>query len=439
MTQTDESELIDKAKAVLARNWLGASTKPAPQLYPHQWSWDSAFVAIGNAHYDQKRAEQELTTLFRGQWANGLLPHILFNPKASQYFPGPDFWQTERSPHASRDPKTSGIVQPPIHATAVFRVYHHAQDKRQAAAFLAELYPRLVAWHDYLYRERDPNREGLVYIRHPWESGEDNSPVWDRALKRMKLTKDMVPPYKRADTSIVSSKDRPSDDDYDRYAYLVKLFYDRDYDEGRIRKDCPFLIQDVLFNSILAQADRDLASIASLLGKDPTPHHEAARRTTEAINTKLWSKADGIYFDFDLVANEKIESHVASGFAPLFAMAPTAERAEEIMALLNSRHFARLGEHAYTVPSYDREAPGYSPNRYWRGPIWININWLLFHGLRHYGYHDYARRVRQSIIELPKSYGFYEYFDPQAGQGHGSDSFSWTAALLLDVLLEEEL
>jgi glycogen debranching enzyme len=437
--ETNYSELIEKAKSVLADNWLGASTKPAPQLYPHQWSWDSAFIAIGNAHYNQARAEEELRTLFKAQWGNGLLPHIVFNPKSENYFPGPDFWKTDRAKHASRAPKTSGIVQPPIHASAVFRVYHHAQDKRRAAAFLEEMYPKLSAWHEYLYRERDPGNEGLVYIRHPWESGEDNSPVWDHALKNIKLTKDMIPEYKRADTSVVSSKDRPSNDDYDRYAYLVKLFYDHDYDESSIRRDCPFLIQDVLFNSILAQANRDLASIAGLLGRNPTQHHEAARCTTEAINTKLWNESEGIYFDFDLVAGEQIKSHVASGFAPLFAMAPTAERVDDIMALLNSRHFSRLDENSWTVPSYDKEAPGYSPNRYWRGPIWININWLLFHGLRRYGYHDYARRIRRSIIELPKTYGFYEYFDPEAGKGHGSDHFSWTAALVLDVLLEDVL
>ncbi len=437
--ESEYSELIERAKSVLSGNWLGASTKPAPQLYPHQWSWDSAFIAIGNAHYDQERAESELRTLFAGQWDNGLLPHIVFNPKAENYFPGPEFWQTERCKHASGEPKTSGIVQPPIHASAVFRVYHHAQDKKRATTFLEEMYPLLGAWHDYLYRERDPDDEGLVYIRHPWESGEDNSPVWDRSLKRIQLSSDMVPEYQRADTSVVSSKDRPSNDDYDRYAYLVKLFYDHDYDEAAIRKECPFLIQDVLFNSILAQADRDLAAIARLLGKDPTKHHDAARRTSEALNAKLWNEKEGIYFDYDMVTGEPIESHVASGFAPLFAMAPTAERAEDIMRLLNSHHFSRLDEHSWTVPSYDKEAPGYSPNRYWRGPIWININWLLFHGLRRYGYHDYARRIRRSIIELPKTYGFYEYFDPEAGKGHGSDHFSWTAALLLDVLLEDVL
>jgi hypothetical protein len=70
--------------------------------------------------------------------------------------------------------------------------------------------------------------------------------------------------------------------------------------------------------------------------------------------------------------------------------------------------------------------------------VWININWILHRGLNHYGFHAYAEHIKQAIIKLPSEFGFYEYFDPETGEGHGSESFSWTAALLLDLLLEEE-
>jgi neutral trehalase len=101
---------------------------------------------------------------------------------------------------------------------------------------------------------------------------------------------------------------------------------------------------------------------------------------------------------------------------------------------LNSPAFCALDEQAYPVPSYDRRAPDYSPNRYWRGPIWLNIDWLIWHGLRRYGFTAYARRVEQAMVELVRQHGFFEYFNPQTGQGHGTNQFSWTAALLLDVL-----
>ncbi len=437
MMEQDYSSLVAQAKEVLEGNWLGSSTKPAPRLYPHQWSWDSAFIAIAYSHYNQERAEQELRSLFRGQWDNGLLPHIVFNTEAGDYLPGPEFWQTDRSPHSTRQPLTSGIIQPPVHATAVLHVYRYAQDRRNARTFLEEMFPKLQTWHSYLYRERDPENEGLIYIRHPWESGQDNSPIWDRVLNSIELTPEMVPKYQRVDTTIVDSSDRPSNLEYDRYAYLVKLGYEHDYDEARIRDACPFLIQDVLFNALLVGANRDLADIARLLGEDPSPFEARAKQTADGLNAKLWDKEHGVYFDYDMTIGEPIDAYVGAGFSPLYAMVPTAAQAEQMIQLLNSSGFCRLSEVCWSVPSYDKEAPGFSPNRYWRGPIWINVNWVIYQGLRRYGFHDYADRVKLSIIQLPQQFGFHEYFDPDEGKGHGSDNFSWTAALMLDLLLEE--
>jgi hypothetical protein len=119
----DEVDLISEAKMVLDFNWTGEYTKPGPRLYPHQWSWDSALIAIGYSHYDQGRATRELTHLFDAQWSNGLLPQIVFNPHFGRYFPGIDFWHAYENPNAPTQVRTSGIVQPPVHATAALRVY----------------------------------------------------------------------------------------------------------------------------------------------------------------------------------------------------------------------------------------------------------------------------------------------------------------------------
>jgi len=428
--------LFDQAKDVLQGNWLGYATKPAPRLYPHQWSWDAAFIAIGYAHYDQARAQQELRSLFRGQWANGLLPHIVFNPQAAAYQPGPEFWQTARSPHAPREPQTSGIVQPPLHATAAWHVYQHSADPAEAIAFLREMFPKLCAWHAYLYRERDLRGDGLVYIRHPWESGQDNSPIWDRALARIQLMPDQVPAYRRVDTAIVAVADRPTQAEYDRYAYLVQLAYANGYDETRIRQVSPFLIEDVLFNALLVQAGHDLAQIALVLDENPAPFAAQAACTAAALNARLWDEEHAIYFDYDLVQKAPIHAHVAAGFSPLFANVPTIKQATRMLDKLNQCGFCPLDEQCYAVPSYDKLEPGFAGHRYWRGPIWLNVNWLLYWGLRRYGFDDYAARVKEAIIRLPQRYGFYEYFDPDTGRGHGSDRFSWSAALLIDLLSE---
>lgn len=436
MDENDRADLIAQARAVLEANWTGRFTKPAPSLYPHQWSWDAAFIAIGYAHYDQPRAEAEFRALFEGQWKNGLVPQIVFDPDAGGYFPGPDVWRTASNPLAPQNPPTTGCVQPPVHATAALHVYRHAADRQRAHTFLAEMFPRLRDWHAYLFRERDPQGEGLVYIRHPWESGMDNSPLWDAALERMAPRPELLPAIVRKDILHVAEADRPTDADYDRYIYLVTLFADRAYDEERIRPDCPFLIQDVLFNTLLCQANRDLAEIARVLGEDGAPFEAQAERTARAIDAKLWDERAGIYLDYDLVAGEPVQAHVSGGFAPLFAGIPSAQRARRLYDYLNSPAFCRLDSPCYPVPSNSRRAADYSPNRYWRGPVWIQINWLLMHGLRRYGFDAYAERIRQAIVALPRDHGFYEYFNPETGQGHGTGQFSWTAALLLDVLAE---
>src|SRR5919112_3504022 len=152
----DEEALIRQAKAVLEFNWTGEHTQPGPRLYPHQWSWDSALIALGYAHYDQERAEKELRHLFSAQWKNGLLPQIVFNPNFHDYFPGPDFWHAKESPEAPENHKTSGVVLPPAHATAVLALYEYAADPGRAKRFLEYVFPKLRAWHEYLYREATP-------------------------------------------------------------------------------------------------------------------------------------------------------------------------------------------------------------------------------------------------------------------------------------------
>src|SRR3954453_632992 len=284
-----EAELEQQAVAVLDANWMGHATRASARLYPHQWSWDSACIAIGYSTWNQARARAELRSIFAGQWTNGLLPHIRF-AKNARYFPGPEFWRTDLSPLAPSDPPTSGIVQPPVHATAVWKVFRRARDADDARAFLRELQPKLAAWHDYLYRERTRGDDGLAEIWHPWESGMDNSPLWDAALGRIELTASDVPDYRRVDVQLADAAERPTDAEYDRYAYLVSLFRDLDYRADAIRDATPFAIRPVLFNSLLVQSNHDLAELARIVGADPTPFEEWANRIAATLEAALWDE-----------------------------------------------------------------------------------------------------------------------------------------------------
>lgn len=91
---TDADDLRQRAISVLDANRMEGWTKPEPQLYPLQWSWDSAFVAVGLARIDPDRATEEMRSRFRAQWRNGMISHIVFNPAIApgDYFSGPERW-----------------------------------------------------------------------------------------------------------------------------------------------------------------------------------------------------------------------------------------------------------------------------------------------------------------------------------------------------------
>jgi glycogen debranching enzyme len=430
----DDAELTGRAKAVLEANWLGHATSPSRRLYPHQWSWDAACIAIGYASWNQERAETELRSLFSGQWRDGLLPHIVFTDGA-RYFPGPEFWQTERSPDAPEQPRTSGIVQPPIHASAALQVYRLASDRERGAAFLEELLPKLAAWHAYLYRERARVDGGLVEIWHPWESGMDNSPLWDDALGHMVFDPARLPEYERVDVEVAEAAERPSDVEYDRYVYLVGLLRDLAYDSSRIRHVVPFAMQPVLFNSLLVQSNRDLAEIARIVGTDPAPYESWAETTATALDDALWDEEHAVYVDYDVRARARVGARTAAGLAPLYAGVPTPRRAARMVEVLADSRVV-VGDAGWAVTSLAPGDPGFQAARYWRGPVWPILNWVLQRGLDRYGYPTLAAEVRGAIIELARQAGFYEHYNPETGRGQGGEQFAWTAALVLDLLRE---
>ena len=260
--------LREQAIAVLHGNDAGDWTRAAPVLYPHQWSWDSAFIAIGWAHVDAARAMTELEQLFTAQWATGMVPHVVFRAGPEHpYFPGPEWWDTSVSPSAPAAPlQTTGICQPPVHALALQRIWQLTPPEQQPEirARVQALYPRMVSWHRYLATQRDPEASGLVTTFHPWE-GTDNSPRWDRALERITVAK--PGPYTRLDGNAVpDASQRPTNWDYDRFLWLVEQLRKYRYDDAQVYREYPFLIKDVFFSAVLVAANAALLDLADVAG-----------------------------------------------------------------------------------------------------------------------------------------------------------------------------
>ncbi len=123
-------------------------------------------------------------------------------------------------------------------------------------------------------------------------------------------------------------------------------------------------------------------------------------------------------------------------FAPLYANLCSPQQAQRLIAehWQNPREYAPGGKLVYQATSLSLTEPAWESSRYWRGPVWIIINWLIQQGLDQYGYSSLAGDLRQSSLKLMTESGFYEYFDPITGAGCGTDAFSWSAALALEMI-----
>jgi len=438
-TAEERETLIEDARAVLDRNWMGGSTIPSRSLYPHQWSWDAAFIAVGRSWYDQQRAEQDLESLLAAQWTNGMLPHIVFNPAVppGAYFPGPEFWDSDRAAGHRRGPATSGITQPPLHALAALEVHRRARHPVRAQAFLERVYPKLVAQHDYLARWRDPAGHGLAVIVHPWESGMDNAPIWDEDL-RLAIPPGVVPPYRRHDLVHADPGDRPTKTAYDRFVYLAITYRDEGYDDSRLLATSPFLVEDPLFNAIWCASAHALAEIATLLGRDPAPQRELAGRISAGMRQHLWDPETRRFHARDVRTDKLLRHNMITSLMPLLDPDLPADFVDAIIADLGSEHFRPAVPGAFLVPSHDLVSPEFDRRRYWRGPVWINTDWLLWRGLNQHGTaagaSAIAAEIAASMVRLVRLSGWREYFDPFTGAGYGSADFSWSAALVLDLL-----
>ena len=425
MTKT---ALLRTAKNILSENWRNTNTVPSPKLYPHQWNWDSGFIAIGYAHYNQKRAAQELQSLFAGQWKNGMLPSIIFRSKGA-YFPGPDYWQSELSQDAPKLP-TSGITQPPIHAIAALKMYQHAKNKKT----LQELYPKILAFHRYLHTARDPERSGFATIFHPWESGLDNSPRWDEVMTRIKPRN--LPKYKRVDNKRIDATERPSDETYDKFVYLMEIMKKGKYEPATFYKKIPFRVKDLLFNSILYTANQALSTISEIIQEDDSEMKAWLKRMKKNYAKKFKDPSHHLFFDYDLVKKKLLKKRTIASLMPLYTDLLTKQQNDKLITWM--KHSYLCWEHCKhshkVIASTSFEEEAFNPLNYWRGPIWINMNWLLYSGLRKHQHIKEAKKLKTAILELVEEHGFNEYYNPLSGEGLGSKNFSWTAALVIDLL-----
>lgn len=431
--------LIENAKRILKLNWKDGFTIPTKKLYPFQWNWDSGFTSIGLSHFDLNFAIREIQSLFSGQWDNGMLPHIIFHSENEKtYFPNFDFWDCNINPGAPQKPKSSGITQPAVHGFVLEKLLDKFPDDENLISFVRDIFPKVVKSHRFFYTYRDPEREGLIFIFHPWESGRDNTPLWDKSLDQIVIDEIDLPKYQRRDTSIAAADERPTSYQYDRYVYLLQLGKKYQYDEIGIFNESPFLVQDTLMNAVLIKSNQSLIRIGKRFGLDVGELEEWQQQSKPRFNEKLWNPEWQTYTSYDLRGGQQIAHKEIGGFVALYAEIPNVEQAVALNKYLWSLHERGY----YLCPSFDVDSPLFDSKRYWRGPVWPQMNWMIYQGLQVNGFQETAHVVKSDLIELVNKMGFYEYFESQKSlaehltTGYGGADFSWTAACTLDLIAE---
>ncbi len=262
-------------------------------------------------------------------------------------------------PHMMSPEYSSQVTQPPVIATGIAGVEETESDPE----WVGSLYPKLKAFLLWIFAHRDTDGAGLV----EWaieanescrcgESGMDNSPRFD----------------------------------------------------GAIQLDAPD------FNAYLARECELMAGFAARCAPEEVAGwQERHCRLNRLMNERLWSPELEIYVDYDVIGNRRCEVASSAGFLPLISGAASPEQAAKLAAQLSDpkRFGTPLG-----VPSISRSSEKSYRKDMWRGPVWININYLIGQGLRRYGHVAEADALWNATLREEEKfylkYGtFFEFYD----------------------------
>ncbi len=415
-------ETIEIAKEVLKNNRRSGYTLPTNnELYPAQWNWDSAFISLGYSYFNLEYAIVELEKLLSGQWDDGMIPHILFHDNDESYFPNHKTWDC-----GNKIP-SSGITQPPIIATIIKKIVDQNKLNQSQLKRVEIIIKKLKKYLNWFFNYRDTNKIGLVSIIHPWESGLDNSPIWDSSLDKVKIEENLK--YERRDLNVSRSSNRPLKKDYDGYITLLNQFKKDKYNPSKIVNDSMFNVIDIGFNSILIRATKDLIEVAKKFNLDFNDLKNKISQSEESL-VKFYKDEEQSFFSYDFKNHNLIKVDAISNYFVLFANLQNEE--------INNKIINRLKEYnsqkEYFFTTVNPKDKTFEETRYWRGPVWINTNWIIYQGLLDKD-KNFSNLIKNKTLELLENKKFHEYYNYKTGDSLGANNFSWSAALYLDFKL----
>ncbi|RQW01517.1 MAG: hypothetical protein EH225_09470, partial [Calditrichaeota bacterium] len=204
-------------------------------------------------------------------------------------------------------------------------------------------------------------------------------------------------------------------------------------------------------NCMLVMETKALAAMARELGKEKEARkwEEDAAQRTKKINRFMWDEKTGFYYHVDLKDNDftfknqdDLKREEIIGFLPLWSGVASREQAEKLVQKLTDpeKFWRKFG-----VPSLAADDPYYNPMGYWNGPVWVEWDYLIVHGLKQYGYHDLARelveRVAANMIaQLKKDHQLWEFYSPDDQWAGYHKQYIWAGIInrmLMDVLIRQ--
>lgn len=132
------------------------------------------------------------------------------------------------------------------------------------------------------------------------------------------------------------------------------------------------------------------------------------------INKKLWNKDCEFYFDYDLDNDRPNKVYSIASFLPLFSGVCDGDMAKKLVKHL-SDHF--MFKTDFPIPSIAVGDKTFGSDM-WRGPVWINYNYMICEGLEECGFKALAEEIRDKTIECVNRWyketgTLFEYYDSE--------------------------
>ncbi|MEG1599625.1 alpha-glucosidase [Citrobacter sp.] len=429
------------------------------------YAWDSWKIAFAMVHFNPEIAKDSIRALFdwqiqsndpvRPQDAGMILDLVTWNPIPERGGDGGNW--NERN------------TKPSLAAWSVMEVYNVTKDK----AWLEEMYPKLVAYHDWWLRNRDHNGNGVPEYgatrdkAHNTDSGEmlftvkngDKEETLSGLKNYATITSKgqydslTIPAQEAAgwesgrdDAAVFGFIDKDQLEKYvanggKRDDWVVKFAENRSNDGKLLGYS---LLQESVDQASYMYSDNHyLAEIAALIGKtQDAKHYQAlATKLADYINTCMFDANTQFFYDVRIegkpLANGCAGKPIVErgkgpeGWSPLFNGAATQPHADAVVKVMldpkEFNTFVPLGTAALTNPAF-------GPDIYWRGRVWVDQFWFGLKGMERYGYRDEALKMADTFFKHAKGLTadgpIQENYNPLTGAQQGAPNFSWSAAHL---------